>query len=52
MGTWQHGWAPLLSLVRPTLMYLPPLSQAVAKKWVTRVGETLGSLGALGAGET
>ena len=54
LETWQPGWALLLSLAHRVLISLPPLSQGVAKKWVTSEGETVGSVGggSPGAGET
>ena len=45
LETWQPGWALLLSLTHPVLISLPALSQGVAKKWVNRGGETVGSVG-------
>ena len=45
LETWQPGWALLLSLAHRVLISLPPLSQGVAKKWVTSGGETVGSVG-------
>lgn len=39
METWQHGWTLLSSLVLPTLIRLPDLSQAAARRWVTGAGE-------------
>ena len=44
LETWQPGWALLLSLTHPVLISLPPLSQRVVKKWVTRGSETMGSV--------
>lgn len=45
LETWQPGWALLLSLAHPALISLLPLSQGVAKKWVIKGGETVGSVG-------
>lgn len=44
METGPHGWTLLSSLVLPTLICLPDLSRAAARRWVTRAGEALGSV--------